>query len=275
MVADPHEGLDPSEETPDTGESSDGDGIKRRTFVTGTAAAGAVAAAAAVLPAVAADPVAAAEKRADTAAIPGSKHFATMLAFGDFELSEEGKLLFTKPAVVEAPKTPDDPVVIACAGIQGLSGVTTERKVLATKNGRPRVGLTRILTHFQWENPKVLIEQNPYKNSWGELVGNGTGGIGKLLPGRATFYQYLILTAFDRPLINAKPMVMTAEDVKQWPPIGSHFKTEGPTDFYDLSSLTRPGDMASEVAPDSPVIATLAACQTIVMTQVFMPSIPG
>jgi len=247
--------------------------VSRRGFVTGTAAAATVAAGYAVLPAAAADPALAAKRRSSADLIPGSKHFATLLAFGDFTITAEGQLLFAKADRVDAPKDPSE-VVIACAGIQGLSGVITNTKV-ESEGGRPKVGLTRILTHFQWDSPSVLIEQNPYRTSWGTLIGDENGDVEALLPGKATFYQYLILTAFDRPLINIKPMVMSAEGVTQWPPIGSQFNTEGPTDFYDLSSLENPNDMGSDVVPGAEKVATLAACATTVMSQVFVPAVDG
>ncbi|OLB75821.1 MAG: hypothetical protein AUI14_20245 [Actinobacteria bacterium 13_2_20CM_2_71_6] len=247
--------------------------VSRRGFVTGTAATAAVAAGYAVLPAAAADPALAAVRRSSTDLIPGSKHFATLLAFGDFTITKDGQLLFAKPESVDAPKDPTE-VTIACAGIQGLSGVITDAEVQSDQ-GRPKVGLTRFLTHFQWDNPSVVIEQNPYRVSSGTLIGNDPGGVEALLPGRATFYQYLILTVFDRPLINVQPMVMSADDVTQWPPVGSTFRTEGPTDFYDLSSLQTPNDMGSDVTPGAVKVATLAACATEVMSQVFVPSVEG
>jgi hypothetical protein len=249
------------------------DQVSRRGFVTGTAATAAVAAGWAVLPAAAADPALAAARRSSTALIPGSKHFATMLAFGDFIITQDGSLLFSKPDKVGPPKNPED-VVIACAGIQGLSGVVTGT-TLTFDNGRPKIDATRILTHFQWNEPSVLIEQNPYRQSSGFLMGNNTGDVEALLPGKASFHQYLILTAYDRPLINVKPMTMTAEDVTAWPPVGSTFRTEGPTDFYDLSSLESPSDMGSDLVPGAKKVATLAACAAEVMSQVFVPSVEG
>ncbi|MBU2667273.1 hypothetical protein KOI35_27560 [Actinoplanes bogorensis] len=247
--------------------------VSRRGFVTGTAATAAVAAGYAVLPAAAADPALAASRRSSAVLVPGSKHFATMLAFGDFVISTEGKLLFSKPEEVGPSKDPNE-VIIACAGIQGLSGVVTDTEV-ETVDGRPRVGARRILTHFQWDNPSVEIEQNPYRTSDGFLWGDEEGGVEALLPGKASFHQYLILTAYGRPLINVQPMTMTAESVTAWPPVGSTFRTEGPTDFYDLSSLERPNDMASDLVPGATKVATLAACAAEVMSQVFVPSVEG
>ncbi len=248
-------------------------GVSRRTFVTGTAAGAAVAASHAMLPAAAADPVAAAAARQDPSLIPGSKHFATMLAFGDFDITEEGQIVFTKPHL-EAPTTPGGPITIACAGIQGLSGVITDREITHTETGQPKVRLNRILTHFQWEDPPVEIEQNPYKLSWGELIGDNPGGVEALLPGKATFYQYLILTAYGRPTVNMDPLIMTSDSVTQWPPVGSQFITPRPTDFYELSALQNPEAMAAEGAPPNlPKVATLAACASQVMSQVFMPKV--
>lgn len=179
------------------------------------------------------------------ASILGSSHVAATLAFGDFILA--------------------DGQSIHCDAIQGLSGVTTERTINRTKEGYPRVELKRTLTHFYWPDPEILIEQNPNKASTGTLTGNGLGGDEALLPGTASFSQFIILTFNGRPLANREPLVMTAKDVVLWPPIGSDFETEGPTHFYDLADLND---------PRAPIIATLDACKTAVVQQFVLPLVP-
>lgn len=179
------------------------------------------------------------------APILGSKHFAEALAFGDFVL-------------VGGP-------TIHCDAIQGISGVITDPTFITLPDGRPQVALKRILTHFYWPAPEVLIEQNPSKLSTGTLTGNGPGGAPDLLPGTATFNQFIILTLDGRPLANRAPLVMSAGNVTLWPPIGADFATNGPTDFYDLARVDD---------PTAPVVARLDKCTTVLALQFCMPTLP-
>lgn len=180
----------------------------------------------------------------DPAAIPGSTHFAATLAYGDFTFKENGQ-------------------VIHCDGIQGISGVYTSKQVESLTDGKPKVSLTRILTHFHFPDPSIVIEQNPSKESTGVLIGNTAGGAGSLLPGRASFSQYIILTLNGRPLANREPLVMTAAQVNSWPPIGSFFISEKPVDFYDLDRLAD---------TNAPAIATLSSCNVAAAEEIVLPT---
>jgi hypothetical protein len=180
--------------------------------------------------------------RRDPLRIPGSLHYASGLAYGDFVLA-------------------DGPTV-RCEAVRGISGVVTHQEVRSLGDGRPEVQLRRVLTHFDFDRPSVLIEQHPVKPSVGTLTGAAMGDVSALLPGKASFSQYLILTLDGRPLANREPLVMTADRVDQWPPIGSTFVSEAPTHFYDLDQVD---------SPDAPMVATLDACKQTVIAEVAIP----
>lgn len=179
--------------------------------------------------------------RRDPTRVLGSRHFATSLAYGNFMLASGG--------------------TIRCEAIPGISGVITSSSVSRAAGGQSSVALTRILTHFHFDKPAVLIEQNPSKESTGTLTA-ASDSPGTLLPGKATFSQYLILTLEGRPLANREPLVMTADRVEEWPPIGSSFISEAPTHFYDLAELDNPA---------APVVATLSACNNVVASEIDVP----
>jgi hypothetical protein len=50
---------------------------------------------------------------------------------------------------------------------------------------------------------------------------------------------------------------MTADRVEQWPPIGSTFVSEAPTDFVDLERLGK---------PKAEPVATLMACKAVTIS---------
>lgn len=177
--------------------------------------------------------------------IPGSRQFASMEASGDFILhlgSEEE--------------------TIRCDRIPGISGVDTARSIETTEDGRPQARLRRLITHFHFDEPAVLIEQNPHKESYGTLTGDRVGAAQALLPGTATFHQFIYLTLEGQVLANREPLTMTARNVQAWPPVGAEFRTEAPTDFYLLEDLDNP-----EAQP----LATLSACNTPVLARIAMP----
>jgi hypothetical protein len=174
--------------------------------------------------------------RRDPRRVPGSIHFASMLAYGDF-------------VVADGPS-------IRCEAIPGISGVATMREIETLDSGQPRVALRRILTHFHFDEPQVAIEQHYARESVGTLTGASEGS---LLPGRASFSQYLILVLGDRPLANPEPLVMTADRVEEWPPIGSTFVSEGLTPFVDLADLDK---------EDAKPVAHLAVCKTGLVTDI-------
>jgi hypothetical protein len=173
-------------------------------------------------------------QRRDAGRVPGSTHFASMLAYGDFVLTEGGG--------------------IRCEAIPGISGVATSSDVHTLESGQPRVELRRILTHFHFDEPPVMIEQHYGRASTGTLTGASSES---LLPGRATFSQYLILTLAGRPLANREPLVMTADRVEEWPPIGSTFVSEGPAAFYDV-------DAVSDL--EAAAVARLEYCKTVIVS---------
>lgn len=183
----------------------------------------------------------------DAMKVPGSTHFASMLAFGDFIVHMGG-----------------EERTIRCEGIPGISGVETAEGVKAVEESQPQVHLRRLMTHFHFEDPDIVIEQNPFHESIGTLVGDRVGGIGKLLPGKATFYQYIYLTLEGRVLANREPLIMSAAGVTTWPPIGSTFESEGPTHFYDIKDLEK---------PDARPFATLSACKAVVKGVISMPQV--
>jgi hypothetical protein len=181
----------------------------------------------------------------DPTTVPGSTNYASVLAYGDFVLP--------------------DGSIFHCDAIQGISGVVTSDQVRTLPTGQPQVDLTRILTHFHFASPNVLIEQHPSKSSVGTLTGDAAGGVESLLPGKASFSQHIILIFNGRPLANRHPLVMSAEHVTEWPPVGSSFRIEGPTDFYDLAEVDN---------PNAPIIAALRACKTDVEHAIVMPTPP-
>jgi hypothetical protein len=174
--------------------------------------------------------------------VPGSRHVASMLAYGEF-------------IIAGGPS-------IRCEAIQGISAVTTAAELTKTDGGQPQVHLTRILTHFHFDSPSIIIDQHYGKASTGTLVGAARGGAEALLPGRASFSQYLILTLEGRPLVNREPLVMTADRVEEWPPLGATFVSERPTDFYDIE---QEHDLRAKP------FAALAACKSIVINQIHLP----
>jgi hypothetical protein len=181
-------------------------------------------------------------RRRDTSLIPNSRHYATMLAYGDFILAD-------------GPN-------IRCEAIQGISGVVTLPRIKTVAGGRPEVQLRRFLTHFFFENPPVVIEQNPNRDSTGYLQGAAAGDVSALLPGRASFSQFLILSLAGKPLANREALVMTADRVEEWPPIGSTFVSEKPTDFYELEKFEDPAARS---------FATLTACKSGLITELQIP----
>ncbi len=188
------------------------------------------------------DELQARSRRQNASLIPASRHYATVLAYGNFVLA--------------------DGTDLRCEAIQGISGVISLPTVTTLATGSPQVKLQRFLTHFYFEDPEVVIEQSPHKESFGYLTGASKGDARALLPGRATFSQFLILTLKGRPLANREPLVMTAQRVDEWPPIGSAFISEGPTDFYELEKLHDPG---------AKVVATLMKCDTRTVTELHVP----
>lgn len=181
----------------------------------------------------------------DPLEVPGSQEFATTFAYGSFTLH-----------------TPEGEKTIRCEGIPGISGVAAAGRVGRT-DGRASVDLQRLITHFHFDDPKIVIEQNPRRPSPGWLVGAHKGEAAALFPGTATFEQYIYLTLEGRVLANREPLVMSAEGVTSWPPLGSVFRSTGPTDFYDLDRLDD---------SEAPIVATLSACNVRVEGHIAYPA---
>jgi hypothetical protein len=166
--------------------------------------------------------------RHDPRLIPGSKHHVAMTIDGELKLYfPEGK-------------------IIPCAGVQGLTAVLTDTEVTNLPDGRPQVRLNRLLTYFHSTDTGVLISLNPTRANTGTLTGAVPGGVEALLPGEATFDQYLVISLDDRIYINLEPLVMTAQSVTQWPPMGTPILSRTPTTFYDVTDL--PGGFATRDA---------------------------
>jgi hypothetical protein len=183
------------------------------------------------------------ERRRDSSYVPGSRHFASVLAYGDF-VFEDGPSL-------------------RCEAIPGISGVVTEDRVEQLKSGQPQVRLRRVLTHFHFDDPPVLIEQHYKKASTGILTGVAKGAAAALLPAKASFSQYLILMVDGRVLANREPLVMTAERVEEWPPIGSSFISAQPTEFFEIDAVDQ---------PNAKVVAVLMACNAITVDEFSLPA---
>jgi len=175
--------------------------------------------------------------RQDPSRVAGSLNFASVLAYGHFVL--------------------EDGPTIRCEAIPGISGVVTMPTLTATEDGRPEAMLRRILTHFHFDEPSVAIEQHYGRESTGTLTGAQSGPKAPILPGRASFSQYLILNLDGRPLANPEPLVMTADRVDEWPPISSAFVSEAPTRFVELDRLDD---------PDAPTVAHLMACKAVAVS---------
>jgi hypothetical protein len=167
----------------------------------------------------------------DAEHITATTHVVSVLADAEF-------------ALVDGP-------TIRCDGVPGLSAVAVAASVRRRPDGCPCVELRRVLTHFHFDEPELAIEQHHARESSGTLTGLGTGS---LLPGRATFTQHLIVTLAGRPLANPLPLVMTADRVDTWPPMGTTFASDGPTPFVDLGLLDEPG---------APIVGYLIECRTV------------
>lgn len=120
-----------------------------------------------------------------------------------------------------------------CAGVAGVSGVRTASEISVTADGRPQVELERLLTHFHSEDGNVLIEQNHARANRGTLTGHGDS----LLPGTASFEQYLLITIDDKVFANREALTMTATDVTEWAPVGSTFTSKSAVDFYAVEEI--------------------------------------
>lgn len=91
--------------------------------------------------------------RRDADRVPGRTHFASVLAYGNFEL--------------------EDGPTIRCEAIPGISGVTALPEITMLDSGQPQVALRRVLTHFHFDAPAVAIEQHYERQKHGHTHGRG------------------------------------------------------------------------------------------------------
>jgi hypothetical protein len=157
--------------------------------------------------------------RRDPRLIPGSKHHVAMTIDGDLKLYFPGG------------------DTLPCSGVQGLTAVLTDTEVTNLPDGRPQVRLNRLLTYFHSTETGVLIALNPTRENTGTLTGVTAGGVEALLPGDATFDQYLLISLAGRLYTNLDPLVMSAKSVTQWPPMGTPIVSQTATMFYDVEDL--------------------------------------
>lgn len=128
-----------------------------------------------------------------------------------------------------------------------MSGLTAIRagNHVETVEGRPRVAITRRFTILEQHSPPATAVQNPFRETAGYLEGDHEGGVEALLPGRITYFQYLLLKVGDVMLANREPIALRMEDIQTWPVApGTRFHQipfgddSGPgTYFYDVSGL--------------------------------------
>ncbi|MER7458844.1 hypothetical protein [Micromonospora sp. NPDC126480] len=150
-----------------------------------------------------------------------------------------------------------DGETLPCANVQGLTAVLTDASVTTLPDGRPRVGLTRLLTYFHSSETGVLISLNPTRENTGTLTGIAAGGVEALLPGNVTFDQYLLINLRGRLYANLEPLVMAAESVTRWPPMGTPILSQSATMFYDVQDL--PGGIAARTTGGARPKLALAA----------------
>jgi hypothetical protein len=177
--------------------------------------------------------------RHDPRLIPGSKHHVAMTIEGEL------KLYFP------------DGQTLPCSEVQGLTAVLTDTEVGTRPDGRPQVHLTRLLTYLHSTEYGVLISLNPFRDNGGTLTGVGPGGVEALLPGDVTFDQFLVVQLRGRLYTNLDPLVMAANSITQWPPMGTPILSQTATMFYDVEDL--PGGLAATAAGTARPRLALAA----------------
>jgi hypothetical protein len=180
-----------------------------------------------------------AASRRDPTSIPGSKHHVSMVIDGDL------RLFFP------------DGGTLPCRDVAGLTAVLTDPAPALLPDGRPQIGLTRLLTYLHSTETGVLISLNPTRDNRGTLTGHAPGGVEALLPGAVVFDQYLLVSLDGRIYANLEPLVMAAESISQWPPMGTPIVSQAPTMFYDVADLD--GGVAAREAGEARPKLALAA----------------
>ena len=177
--------------------------------------------------------------RSDPLIIPNSTHHIGLSIRGEL------KLFFA------------DGETLDCADVKGMSAVRSSDEVQVLPDGRPSIRVTRLMTHFHSNETGLLIQQNPARPNFGRLTGINPGGVESLLPADVTFDQYLLLSLRGKLYINFEPLVMAANGITEFPPIGVTFLSQTATLFYDVSRL--PGGITARDAGDVPASLALAS----------------
>lgn len=192
--------------------------------------------------------------RSDPLIVPDSEHHIGMSIRGEL------KLFFA------------DGETLNCADVRGMSAVRASKEVTTLPDGRPSIVVTRLMTHFHSNETGLLIQQNPSRVNVGRLSGVRQGGPEALLPGDASFDQYLMLSLRGHIYVNLDPLVMAAEGITEFPPIGVTFLSQTPTLFYDIEDLdggitaTEPKDAVARLA-----LASQSVCGSHLTHYIDMP----
>lgn len=193
--------------------------------------------------------------RSDPLIVPNSEHHIGMSIKGEL------KLYFA------------DGETLDCADVRGMSAVRASKEITTLPDGRPTIVVTRLMTHFHSNKTGLLIQQNPARANFGRLSGVEQGGPEALLPGDASFDQYLMLTLRGRIYINLDPLVMAAKGITEFPPIGVTFLSQTATLFYDIDDLdggitaTEPKGAVARLA-----LASQSVCGSHLTHYIDMPS---
>jgi|GEM_PF-5278834 len=150
-----------------------------------------------------------------------------------------------------------DGETLDCADVKGMSAVRSSETVEILPDGRPSIKVTRLMTHFHSNETGLLIQQNPARPNFGRLTGVNPGGVEALLPADVTFDQYLLLSLRGKLYINLEPLVMAADGITEFPPIGTTFQSRTATLFYDVEQL--PGGITAAGAGELPASLALAS----------------
>ena len=192
--------------------------------------------------------------RSDPLIIPNSQHHIGLSIRGEL------KLFFA------------DGETLDCADVKGMSAVRSSEEITTLPDGRPSIKVTRLMTHFHSNETGLLIQQNPSRPNFGRLTGLRPGGVESLLPADVTFDQYLILSLRGKLYINLEPLVMAANGITEFPPIGVTFLSQTATLFYDVDKLdggitaTSAGDVVASLA-----LASQSVCGSHLTHYIDMP----
>jgi len=160
--------------------------------------------------------------RKDPTRIPGSQSFVSTLAYGDLILDSEQ--------------------AVHCEAVPGVWGFVAADQIKSARTGQPQLDLSLILTHFYANEPSILIQQRHDKPNTGTLVGSVQVQTESLLPATVQLAQQVILVFQGRALSSREPVLLTAEHVAEYPPVGATFVLASPVDLYRFEQL---GDLGA------------------------------